>query len=1262
MRDTTQDAHTPNVSSSAPASSQSESTKTDKAGKPSQSWLLLAALVLLGIAAYINVQRVRSNALPPPIPLPQTEVASKRLAAPSEGTGATRFTSLTPDQTGVDFTHPVIPDHPQAYLYFSSMASGGTAVGDVNGDSRPDLFVASGPLKNRLYVQTEEAFRFEDVSETAGIGGGDAWACGATMVDINADGRLDIYVANYDSPNSLFVNLGNGKFKDMAWKYGLNLTNACLEATFADYDRDGHLDMYLVNYRYENPGGMPHVAPIVEAAGGKRIKPEMEKYYEITNDSIGYGTVGRSDGLLRNQGDGTFRDVSAEAGIHGTAHGQSATWWDFNDDGFPDLHVGNDFNDADSLYRNNGDGTFTDVVRDMVPHTTWFSMGADAGDLNGDGLPDLLTSDMSSTTHFKQKTTMGSMGNNIEFLSSAIPRQYMRNALLLNSGTNRFREAAYLANLDSTDWTWSVKLVDFDCDGLLDVFFTNGSVRSFSDSDRVRTLSQRKGKTEWDLYKDTEPMREANLAFRNLGELNFESVGEAWGLNHVGVSMSSAHADFDGDGDLDLVVANIDEPLTIYRNDTTENNRLSIRLHGSGGNRFGIGSKVTVDTGDLQQTREIQPSRGFLASNEPILHFGLGNQTTATVTIRWPSGGYQTVEGLAAGQRYDITESAQLTPSKSPETTTLFQTKSGPQELKHQEQSFDDYKLQPLLPHRMSQLGPSIASADIDGDGAWDYFVGGAAGQPGRLALSENGSLQAVTQPALVTDQAAEDMGAIWLNVDGDGDEDLVVASGSNEHDPEDDAYRLRLYLNDDGQLQRDTDRIPNIRVSGGPLAAADFDQDGDVDLFVGGRQVPGKYPLPAQSYLLINESGRLVDRTTEHVVGSSEFGMVTGALWSDVDNDDDVDLMLTTEWGTIQLWRNQDGKLRDDTAAAGLSAYRGWWTGITGGDLDNDGDVDYVVTNLGLNTKYHASDEHPFRMFYGDFDGTGERRLVEAEYEEDTLFPIRGKSCSTHAIPSLANKFTTYKAFAAASLEDIYTTKCLEDAYECSANMLESVILQNDGSGRFAVKALPREAQIAPAFGCVISNVTDDVFPDVFIAQNFFSPQPETGNMDGGLGCLLRGSESLQLTPVAAKKSGIVIPQDAKACVITELNGDNTADLIVTTNDDALRIVESNAGATADGQAGRSTDALFETVQVVFSAKSSSAVAGAKVRFTVENEPTQMVEITSGSGYLSQSPPIFFFKRRKGKTAKIVVKSLDGTKVERIVGPNNPTVTLDKP
>ncbi len=1227
-----------------PPSSNRESTTSDVSAaapvKKNQRGLLWLALALLVVVAVVNSRRFLRPEMADPLPLPSDAIVSRPLATPSQPAGATRFTSLTPQQTGVDFVHRVVQDHPMSYLYFSSPAGGGTAIGDVTGDGRPDIFIASGADSNRLYVQ-EESMKFRDASSSAGVAKENPWSCGATMVDINADGRLDIYVANYDSPNQLFINRGDGTFEDRAVDYGLNFTDACLEAAFADYDRDGDLDVYVLMYRYENPAGMPESAPIVMKDGKKAIHPDFEKYYEVTDDSIGFGTYGRWDYLLRNNGNGTFSNVTIEAGLFGLGHGQSVSWWDFNQDGFADIHVGNDFNDPDRIYRNNRDGTFTDVVRETMPHVTWFSMGADIGDVNGDGLPDLLSADMSSTTHFKQKTTMGSMGNNAEFLATAEPRQYMRNALLLNSGVGRFKEAAFLTGLDSTDWTWAVKLADFDCDGWLDAFFTNGSVRSFTDSDMVLSLSERRGKTEWDIYKHTEPLREQNLAFRSEGDLKFADESEAWGLGHVGVSMSAAHGDLDGDGDLDLVVANMDEPISIYRNDSQENNRVTVRLHGLNQNRYGLGAKVTVTAReDRSQVTELHPTRGFLASNQPILHFGCGDASKVDLKIDWPDGTTQEFQALATNSHHEITQQPGLPLTRrAVSPPAMYETLPAPPAFAHAENEFDDYQLQPLLPHRMSRLGPGLASADVNGDGAMDLFLGGAKGSAGRIALRTATGFEMMQQPALAEDREFEDMGANWLDVDQDGDVDLFVASGGNENVLGSELYVPRLYLNDGkGNLERAKDSVPAISQSAGPVAAADFDQDGDVDVFVGGRQVPGKYPSPASSYLLVNDGGKFLDQT-ESAFGNavSNLGMVTGALWSDVDNDDDLDLLLSMEWDSIRLFRNDDGRFVDDSAKAGLSSFRGWWTGISSVDVDLDGDMDYIATNMGRNSKYHATDEKPFRIYYGDFEGNGERKLVEAEYEDETLFPVRGKSCSTHAMPSLAQKFGSYKAFAAASLQEIYTPKCLDESYQCSANYLSTAILINDGSGSFGVRSLPAEAQLSPGFGVLCKDFDGDAIPDVFIAQNFFSPQPETGNMDGGLGCLLRGRGDGRFTAVPAKESGVVLPQDASSVLMLDLDGKSGLDLLVSTNNGSAQLLLSRADKAS-------------VICKIDGVKSLSEIAGGRIQFEVDGT-TQTHEFASGCGYLTQQAPLVVFSNPTGKDAAVKLTLNGKTMTKNVTG-----------
>jgi hypothetical protein len=1183
------------------------------------------------------------DTLLPPRARPQVAFSSYELAEP-EVTQTSAFKQLLPEQTGVEFVNVIDTTHPRKYLYFSGTSGGGIAIGDVDADGRPDLYFVNGPGENRLYRQVER-MRFEDVTDQAGVAGGDAWGTGATMADVNNDGWLDIYVCNYDSPNLLFINRGDGTFLEQGVLYGVDVVDASMMATFADYDRDGDLDFHLLTYRYMRPEGRPADPPIIEVEGERQIAPGFEKYYTIDNEAPGFAPVARADGLFRNEGE-RFTDVTEEAGIVGLWHGLSATWWDYNRDGWPDLYVANDFADPDQFYHNNGDGTFREISRESIPSTSWFSMGADSGDVNNDGLPDLLVADMSATTHFKQKVMMGEMGQNQKLLETE-PRQYMRNTLLVNTGTERFMELAFMAGLDSTDWTWTVKLADLDNDGWLDAYFTNGSPRNFIDADIPFSPQMLIGRTNWDLYEDSPPLKEANLAYRNRGDFAFDDASEAWGLNHVGISLAAAHADLDRDGDLDLVVANFDEPVSIYRNDASQGNGVLIQLEGVSSNRFGLGARLTAETSGGAQVRYHNPTGGFLSSNEPLVHFGLGGSDEVTrLTIDWPSGHRQSFANLPVDRFYTITEPvgqrkegekgrmgegetdqggahASLPFSPSPplpvsarpkgDVGPLFERSDALANAVHREHPFDDYQRQPLLPCKHSQLGPGLAWGDFDGDGRDDLYVGGGAGEPGQLWISdENGAFRRQDIQAFKDDAAHEDMGAVWLDVDADGDLDLYVVSGGVEFEPGDQRLADRLYVNDGrGQLSRAKHALPDLRSSGGPVVAADFDRDGDVDLFVGGRVIPGQYPLAPESFLLTNEQGNFVDATEQVAPGLKEAGMVTSALWSDADADGWLDLLVTYEWGPIRYYWNNKGALVDHTTAAGLDDRTGWWQGIAGGDFDHDGDVDYVVTNFGLNTKYHATVDKPALLYYGDFDGSGRMQLVEAEFEDETLFPVRGKSCSTKAMPFLAERFSTFRSFAAASLVDIYTPTCLDNAHRFAANTLESGLLRNQGNSMFRFETLPRLAQAAPGFGAIVRDLDLDGNQDIYFVQNFYSPQPETGRMAGGLSLLLRGDGNGDFEPVWPRESGLVVPGDAKSLTAADINQDGLTDLVVGVNDGPVETFVRRGPTT--------TKTL--TLRLIDSHGAPSA-PGARmvVRFT--SGAARTFETYAGGGYLSQSSP----------------------------------------
>ncbi|MCZ6683320.1 MAG: FG-GAP-like repeat-containing protein [Planctomycetota bacterium] len=1183
---------------------------------------------------------------------------------------------LNPRSIPLDF------DHPLKHLFIHGFAAGGVCIGDCDGDGKPDIYLVGQVGPNKLYRQVAP-MRFEDVTERAGVSGGAAWGAGATFIDIDNDSDLDLYVCNYDSPNLLYVNQGDGTFRELGAAAGLAFRGASIMAAFADIDRDGDLDVYLLTNRIYSPIGRVRRPRVIKTQEGLALQPGFEETHRLQTRVVNgerqqfMVQAGQRDRLYRNNGDGTFTDISAEAGIAGNHPGLSATWWDFNQDGWPDIYVSNDYWDADRMYRNNGNGTFTDVIRSSVPHCPWFSMGADLADINNDGRVDFLAADMSGTTHFVSKMTMGDMADSRWFLESAEPRQYMRNALYLNTGTDRFMEVAYLAGLASTDWTWSVKFGDLDNDGRVDAFFTNGTLNQSFNPDfasqqeilsralRFRYVGHQESEdAHWDLYRKAPPRRESNLAFRNLGDLRFERTESRWGLDRVGISFAAALSDLDRDGDLDLVVGNLGEAVSVYRNRSASGRSVLLRLVGVSSNRFGIGCTVRLRSASGPQVRQVTLARGYMSANEPIVHFGMGaDEIIERLAVEWPSGHRQAFENLQTNRLYTITEPDGVPPpaKTSPRTVPRFREAAKDLGLtdRHRETPFDDYARQPLLPQKHSQLGPGLAWGDADGDGDEDLFVGGAAGQAGRLFIdSGGGRFSGPIRGPWEDDRRCEDMAPLWFDADSDGDMDLYVSSGGVECPPGDDVLRDRLYLND-GQARFEkaaAGALPDVADSSGVVVAADFDGDGDLDLFVGGRIIPGRYPLTPDSRLLRNEAGRFADCTDVAAPGLRHAGLVTGALWSDADNDGRLDLLIALEWGGVRFWRNTGGKLVDRSIDAGLEGETGWWNGITGTDIDSDGDIDYVVTNLGLNTKYHAEPDRPARLYYGDFDGSGRARLVEAEYENDRLFPVRGRSCSSAAMPFIGAKFSTFESFARADLAGIYTPEAVAGAETFEAVRFHSAVLINSGKARFELRPLPALAQAAPGYGVVAADLDGDSHPDVCIAQNNFSPQPETGRMDGGLCMLLRGSRAGTLSPVFPVESGLIVPGDVKGLSLCDLDRNGWPDLVMTQNDGPL-LAFLNTGSESDGHC------RVVAVRLRGPAGNPNAV-GARISVLGRNGARQTAEVYCGSGYLSQSTSWQFFGVEGGddRPRRLIVRWPDGRQSSHVIDSSKARVTLAQP
>ncbi|MBL8728084.1 MAG: VCBS repeat-containing protein [Planctomycetes bacterium] len=1179
---------------------------------------------------------------------PRAEVPGGITSAPlraAVGGEAPRFRRLDPAACGLRFTNELRPEN--RYQYLTNGA--GLAVGDYDGDGLPDVYLVSQDGPNRLFRQTAP-LQFADVTGSAGgVDGGEAWGTGAVFADVDGDGDLDLYVCNLESKNLLYENQGDGTFRENAARYGLDLVAASAMAAFADYDNDGKLDLYLLTNRALHAGWAltPEVldgmrAPATAARTPRQMVPTQEQLAQIgARERKGElrrdadlppelrehfltfrgktFMTGAPDRLLRRVG-ARFVDVTASAGIAGHGMGLSATWWDYDGDGYPDLYVANDLESPDTLYHNQQDGTFRDVTAAVLPHTAYYGMGSDAGDVDGDGRLDFLVADMSMTTHKQAKVLMGDMTRQRDVLLHMRPPQYMRNALLLNTGLGCFQEAGILAGVASTDWTWSVLFGDLDNDARLDLFATNGIARFDTDPDlelRVQQLwAQNRRQAAIDLIQNVRKVPEQNLALRNTGDLQFAKTGADWGLDLEAVTHGAALVDLDGDGDLDVLVNNWNEPAAVYENRTTDGRAITLRLVGQKSERFGVGARVTATLADGRQlVREVSLARGYLSGQTTDLHFGVGTAAAvASLQVRWPSGHGQAFTDLAAGRHYTITEppGAPAQAAPTPTAPTTFVAGSAPP-FRHQENEFDEYVDQPLLPAGVSRLGPGMALGDADGDGRDDLFVGGAQGQAGALFLASEGGWRARPGP-WQQDAASEDMGVLWLDVDGDGDLDLFVASGGAEAKPGDAALRDRVYRNDGtGTFTRDDTVLPDVRESSGHACAGDFDRDGDLDLFVAGRLVPGRFPDAPPSHLYRNDGGTFVDVTAELAPGLHTAGMVTSALFTDVDDDGWPDLLVAAHWQPVRLLHNDGGKaFRDRTAAAGLAPHTGWWNSLCAWDCDADGDLDYVAGNQGWNTKYKASPAHPARLFFGDFDDNGTRDLIEAKYEGDHLLPVRGRSCSSQAMPFLAEKFKTYEAFASSLLQDIYPQDKLAAAGTLEATTLASCLLRNDGAGHFTVEPLPRRAQIAPIFGMV-------ALGDLLVcAQNSFTPEPETGRHDGGTGLVIRGTAAgLEVVPPGAH--GIGAFGDHKSLVVT---GDGT--LLDATNDGPVLAWHAPA--------------LARTQVALPASKGNPQSVGARVVLEFADGRRRAVEVQAGAGYLSQSPPWF------ESAPRAVVRAADGS------------------
>jgi hypothetical protein len=1071
------------------------------------------------------------------------------------------FSKLDASETGINFLNEVKNGADMnIFKYRNFYNGGGVAIGDINNDGLSDVYFTSNLGTNKLYLNKGN-FKFEDISKKAGVEGTKTWSTGVVMVDLNADGLLDIYVCNAGNSlgnqqkNELFINNGNNTFTEKADEYNLADTGITTHAAFFDYDKDGDLDVYILNNSF-----IP-----VSSLNYSNKRDLRDKDWDVAEILKGGG-----DKLLRND-NGKFVDVSEKAGIYGSliGFGLGVTVGDVNGDLYPDIYISNDFYERDYLYINNKNGTFTEQIQGWTSHISQSSMGADMADVNNDGKADIFVTDMLPEPDERLKTTTNfenydlfTRKVNLDFYN-----QYMQNTLQINNGDNQFLEIANHAGVAKTDWSWGALLFDMDNDGYKDIYVCNGIYNDLTNQDFVDFFANEfmqkmvvTGKKE-EIQTIISKMPSTpipNYAFKNNRNLTFSNEAVKWGLDTPSFSNGAAYGDLDNDGDLDLIVNNVNMESFVYRNNSEKNKKnhyVKVKLKGNNQNTFAVGSVVELFSGKEILRQELIPSRGFQSSIDYVMTFGIGTKKIDSLQVIWPNGKFQTIKKIANNctLNLNITNAKVDYVPKYDKPKPLFAEKKN-QFLAHKENNYVDFDHEGLISKMLSQEGPSLAVADLNGDGNEDVFIGGAKGQAGKIYLNKgNGNFLITDQKDLDTDADFEDTAASFFDADNDGDIDLLVGSGGNEKSDQAN-YKNRLYLNNGkGVFVKSKTNMPTTNNNVSVIAPNDFDNDGDIDVFIGSRSVPGVYGIDPKHLLLENDGkGNFTNVTDKKAFKINSVGMITDAVWEDIDNDSKKDLILVGDWTAPMIFKNNGRRLVE--FKSNLTNFHGFWNAVSCVDLNNDGKKDLILGNKGTNTNYKATNTNPMKLFINDFDNNGTIEQIATRSIDGKDLPISLKQELAKQIPSIKKKNLSYANYSKKTFQELFAKEVVDNSIQKTVNIQESVIAINKGNGKFEIKTLPKEVQFSCVNTITTMDVNNDGILDLILGGNQYEFKPQFSRLDANYGSVLLGSKNGTFSWMPYNQSGFFIKGEVKQMKIIK-DKNKTVSIIAVVNDNTPKI-----------------------------------------------------------------------------------------------------------